>query len=76
VNMVNVDLISLHCGLYLIYYRTKHLTFGFVSENVDGKKEKLKKKQDDEEEEEEDSEEEGEEGSEEDGEDMDEDFED
>jgi len=74
--MVNVDLISLHCGLYLIYYRTKHLTFGFVSENVDGKKEKLKKKQDDEEEEEEDSEEEGEEGSEEDGEDMDEDFED
>ncbi|CAA0411367.1 Peter Pan-like protein [Arabidopsis thaliana] len=45
-------------------------------ENVDGKKEKLKKKQDDEEEEEEDSEEEGEEGSEEDGEDMDEDFED
>lgn len=72
--MVNVDLISLHCGLYLIYYRTKHLTFGFVSEDVDGKKEKLKKKQD--EEEEEDSEEEGEEGSEEDGEDMDEDFED
>jgi ribosome biogenesis protein SSF1/2 len=43
-------------------------------EDVDGKKEKLKKKQD--EEEEEDSEEEGEEGSEEDGEDMDEDFED
>lgn len=51
--------------------------FGFVfSENVDGKKEKMKKKQDEDgKEEEEDSEEEGEgeEGSEQDGEDMDED---
>lgn len=62
-NTVNVPP---HCGfLIFVYHRTNHLIFGFVSENVDGKKGKKKQDEAEAEEEEDDDIEEG--GSEEEG---------